>query len=424
MGDPAGPVARATAPLGRLRAALAAPKTVLFASMFAAQAALLVLSPILPQLAADLDVSTATAAQLRAVSGVTAGVVAVWLGLRSRPRPLRRVLAAGLTLLAGATAVSAAAPTFAVLALAQAAIGVALALVLSASLAAAGQWSRGSAAPTLSWALIGQPAAWIVGMPVAGAVAEIGWRWAWVAVPLVASLAALGALALRPRDAVPPPAPDEPPMWRQPGMTGWALGELAAYGAWAGTLVFAGALFVESYRVSSTAVGLILAAAAAAYLPGNFLARRWADRPGRALLVAPALASAGGVALFGGVRPGVAWSLAVLAVLAFLAGGRTIAGSSLGLRLARECRLQAMSARTAAVQLGYLLGATLGGAALAAGGYPWLGVTLAALWLVAVVAHLPWIVGARRRGLAAPAAPAVAPAMGPIELDPPPAQRP
>lgn len=369
------------------RSRVATPSVVLFASMFAAQATLLVLSPILPAMAADLGVSAAAGAQLRTVSGLVAGGTAIWLGLRARPRPLRRLLGVGLGLLAAGSAASALAPGFGALVGAQAVVGVGLGVSLSAALAAASEWAPGDARP-LSWALVGQPVAWIVGMPVAGAVAEVSWRYAWAAVPLTASVVALAVLARRPRDPAPAARSGEPPIWRQPGVAGWMAGELTAYGAWAGTLVFAGALFVEAYATSSTLVGLVLAAAALAYLPGNFLARRWLAGRARVVLAGGALASAVGVAVFATVRVSVPVSAVVLAALAFAAGARTLAGSSLGLQLAPHCRLQAMSARTTAVQFGYLLGAGLGGAALAAGGYAALGLTLGALYLAAAAPHV------------------------------------
>ncbi len=44
--------------------------------------------------------------------------------------------------------------------------------------------------------------------------------------------------------------------------------------------------------------------------------------------------------------------------------------------------------RTAALQLGYFVGAAVGGAALAAGGYTALGIAFAALFVGATVPHL------------------------------------
>ena len=65
----------------------------------ASQAALLILTPILTSVAADFDISTATAGQLRTISGLSAGVTAVLSGLAAARVGLRELLLAGLGLL-------------------------------------------------------------------------------------------------------------------------------------------------------------------------------------------------------------------------------------------------------------------------------------------------------------------------------------
>src|SRR4029077_866376 len=92
----------------------------LFLCLFAAQAGLIVLTPVLSEVADDLNVSTAAAGQLRTGSGLAAGLAAILLGTVGRGASLRRVLVGGAAGLAIASIVSATAPNFAVLALAQA----------------------------------------------------------------------------------------------------------------------------------------------------------------------------------------------------------------------------------------------------------------------------------------------------------------
>ena len=58
---------------------LAGPAITLFLSMFAGQAGLLVLAPILPEVSHEFGVSTATAGQLRVVSGIAGGLTAIAL---------------------------------------------------------------------------------------------------------------------------------------------------------------------------------------------------------------------------------------------------------------------------------------------------------------------------------------------------------
>jgi MFS transporter, DHA1 family, inner membrane transport protein len=152
--------------------------------------------------------------------------------------------------------------------------------------------------------------------------------------------------------------------------------------------VFVGALFIESYDLSVAATGLVLGVGALVYLPGNLLFRRLVDAHERALLVGLALSAAVTVTVLGTRRPSVWFSLVVFSVLSFIAGGRTLAGSSRGLSLAPELRLGVTGVRTAAIQLGYFVGAAVGGGALALGGYSALGLAFGVLFVSAAVPHL------------------------------------
>lgn len=367
------------------------PSVVLFSSLLAAQAAILVLSPILPQVAAEFGVTTSTAAQLRAVSGVTAGLVALLVAARGGRFPLIRLLNGGLALLAIGGLGSAVAPTFLILLLAQVPVGVGLALVLSSGLAAADAWSEpGEGAKTLSWALVGQPVAWIVGQPVVGAVASVDWRWTWVAVPLASALVALVAVAMRRVSASGGLEECDPVgLIRLPHVKRWMFGELMAFSAWAGTLVFAGAFFIETYDPSVGATGVILGVVAAVYVPGNFLGRRLLQGgSGRAVLLFAALSLAVGAVALAGLQVGLVYSVVILSVLGFLAGMRTIAGAAVGLRLADGRRLASMSVRTSTLQFGYLIGTLVGGLVLPIWGYAGVWLVYAALFAGAGIVHM------------------------------------
>jgi len=361
----------------------------LFLSLAASQAAVLALTPVLAEVASDFDVSTAVAGQLRTVSGLTAGATALCAGLLATRVGLRDLLAMGLVLLALGSAASAAAPDLAVLALGQLLVGAGVGLAYSAAVAAVAEWSSAEErSRVLALALLGPPAAWIVGMPLAGLFGEVSWRLVWVVVPLVWALAALVVLAGR--GSTPPAAmrADLRAVLTHPGVARWSVGELLAFSAWAGSLVFMGALFIESYGLSVAATGIVLGAGAAFYVPGNLLFRRWIDAYDQRLLIVLALAAAATVAVLGAYRPSAWFSLGAYSLLAFLAGGRTLAGSARGLDLAPELRLGVTGVRTAALQLGYFVGAAVGGLALSAAGYAGLGLAFAALFLAAAVPHL------------------------------------
>jgi predicted MFS family arabinose efflux permease len=290
-----------------------------------------------------------------------------------------RLLRGGAVLLAAASLACAAAPPLTVLALCQVPLGGAGAALMGTATSAAGDWADAPArGRVLGWTLMGSPAAWIVGTPALGLLGALSWRIGWIALPLAASLAALVVLpAPARRDA---PGADggglraalgDPPLRR------WLAGELAANSAWLGLLVYAGALFTESYDCSTVAVGAALALAAVAFALGNLVFRRWVAGVSAAPLVRLALAMALLTAIFGACRPAPAVSAALLAAASFLGGGRSLLGNAYGLAAAPERRLAAMAARAAANQFGAFIGAAAAGAALSAGGYRLLGLVLA-----------------------------------------------
>src|SRR5512132_1915029 len=116
--------------------AFGSPGVVLFLAIFASQAGVLVLSPILSDVASAFGVSVAAAGQLRIVAAPLAAVVALAAGralVRFSPRAL---LFAGSLLLAAGSLASAASPTFALLALAQVPVWAGVAILLTAGVAA------------------------------------------------------------------------------------------------------------------------------------------------------------------------------------------------------------------------------------------------------------------------------------------------
>jgi predicted MFS family arabinose efflux permease len=159
----------------------------------------------------------------------------------------------------------------------------------------------------------------------------------------------------------------------------WTIAELLANAGWTGVLVYAGALFVESYSASLTLTGFVLSGAAAAYVAGNLASRRLVEGDLRTHLVRLSALLAAGIAALGTLRHDLVVSALLLALCGSLAGGRTFLANVFGLQLAPERRLALMSARTAALNFGYFVGAGVGGAALALGGYAALGVALGTL---------------------------------------------
>jgi predicted MFS family arabinose efflux permease len=354
----------------------------LFLCLFASQSAVIAMAPSLSAAAADLDVSISAAGQLRTITGLVAGVTALALGVVARRLPLGRQLLAGTVLLAAGAAASAGAGSYAVLALAQVPVGIGVAVLTTAAVLAAAEWAPPeSRTAVLSWTLNGQPAAWIVGMPILGTV---GWRLGWLVLPLVAAVTA--ALVLLRRAARPETATPVAPMravLRDRTLTRWLASELLANAGWAGTLVYSGATFTETYGISAASTGVLLALGASGYVAGNVSARRLAGEPSADKLAVLALALVLTVGAFGVARTSVAVSTLLFAAAAFVAGARTLVASAYGLSVAPACRATLTSLRAATMQFGYFLGAIAGGIALAAGGYRAVGLTMSCFFLVA-----------------------------------------
>ena len=361
----------------------------LLAALAASQAALVVLNPLLPDVAADLGVSVAAAGQLRTVSGLAAGLAALTAGLWATRVGLRELLLVGVGTLAVGSLVSAVAPDFPVLIAAQILAGLGIGLSYSAAVAATAEWSvAADRSRVLAIALLGPPLAWIIGMPLIGTVGEISWRLAWLVIPVTT---AAGAIVLLLRRPATPPADTRAGLrtvFGYPGVVRWSTGELLAFSGWAGALVYVGALLVDTYGLSIAATGLALGFGSLIYLPGNLLFRRWVDTHSRRMLVALAISAAATVAVLYALRPSVWFTIGAFAVLSFIAGGRTLAGSARGLGLAPEVRLGVTGVRTAALQSGYFVGAAIGGVALASGGYSLVGLAFGALFVGAAIPHL------------------------------------
>lgn len=369
---------------------LGSPSVVLFLALFASQAGVLTLAPILSDVAADFDVSVAEAGQLRILAAPLAALVAIAAGrslVRFSPRAL---LGVGSGLLALGSIASAVAPTFALLAAAQVPAWAGVATLIAAGVAATASWSEPESRTRLvAHALAGPPAAWIVGMPLIGVVAEVNWRLAFLALPLPAALLVGIAVARRPGDA-----PLTGARGSLVGLLGrlearrWALGELLANSAWAGTLVFSGALFTERFGMSTAMTGLALAGVAAAFLIGNQLAGRADPSRARRAMLEGSVGASVLVALTWALTPSVGVTLLLFAAAAFVAATRTVAGTVYGFQVSGDLGREVGSIRAATNQVGYMVGSVLGGLALAVGGFSALAVVFGGLF---VASTLPYV---------------------------------
>jgi len=359
-------------------------------SVFTSQAAVLVLSPILVDVARDFDVSTAVAGQLRIVAAPVAALVAIAVVRAGARLPYRLLLAGGAGLVGVGSLASAIAPSFEALAIAQIPLWIGVATLVAGGIGAAGAWSAPEErARLVARSLAGAPAAWIVGMPTIGWVAETDWRLAFLAVPLPAAVVTMGLLAAIPGgEPELRAAPSLLRLLRAPRAGWWAIGELLAMSAWAGTLVFSGALFIETYGASARLTGIVLATVAAAYLAGNILGGRMRGACARRALAWSNVGAAVAVALTWIVTPHLLVTVALFGLAAAIVAARTVTGTTYGFVLGGERKLEVGAARAALTHVGYLAGSLLGGAALAVGGGAAVGIAFGSLFLASAVPYL------------------------------------
>jgi DHA1 family inner membrane transport protein len=367
----------------------ASPSAALFMCVFTSQAAVLVLSPILVDVARDFDVSTAAAGQLRIVAAPIAAVVAIVVARNAGRLPYRLLLAGGAGLVAAGSVASAVAPSFEALAVAQVPLWIGVAMLVAGGIGAAGSWSAPEERTRLvARSLAGAPAAWIVGMPTIGWVAETDWRLAFLAVPLPAAVVTMILLA-----AIPGGTPErkETPsllgLLRGPRAGWWAFGELLAISAWAGTLVFSGALFIETYGASPRLTGIVLATVAGAYLVGNVLGGRMRGACARRALAWSNVGAAVSVSVTWLITPNLLFTVTVFGLAAAIVAARTVIGTTYGFAIGGERTLEVGAARAALTQVGYLVGSLVGGAALAIGGRTAVGVAFGSLFLAAAASY-------------------------------------
>lgn len=159
------------------------------------QTGVVIISPLVVEIAAAFQVPIGLAGQLRTAGVLVSGLAAPWLGALSDRAGRKPVILSGLTAIGLSALASALAPGFGWLLAAQALGGLGIAALLSTGLAAIGDYVPPE---RRAWAVglitTGQPLAWGIGLPLIGLLADTwGWRWSFLGVPLLFSLAGIGS---------------------------------------------------------------------------------------------------------------------------------------------------------------------------------------------------------------------------------------
>ena len=135
--------------------------------------------------------------------------------------------------------------------------------------------------------------------------------------------------------------------------------------------------------------GIVLALGAVAYIGGNLTSRRLVRLEPTGVLVVLAGASGFAVLVFASADCGMLARTVLFSVAAFFVGGRTMVSSAFAVAMPLGRRGAVTSLRASTMQFGYVVGSSLGGLAVAVGGYRALGATTATLFLLGAVC-LAW----------------------------------
>src|SRR5690606_7489197 len=285
----------------------------------------------------------------------------------------------------------------------QAAGGLGIAALLSMGYAAVGDYfPPGRRAWAIGMVTVGQPLAWVVGLPLIGFLADtFSWRASFLGVPMAFSLVGL-AFALR----LPAPrrAAEREPGTRQAhgGALGslirdrsaviWVIAELSAYTGWAGTLTFLGAFYISQYDLSAGLTSPLLSLTALGFVGGSLVAHRVSQGRRLPLVVLVSAVLSGALLVVALGRP-MSLALTVVLLIAFglSQGVRGATSSSLGLQQSPTHRGTLMALRAAVVQAGYVIGSIGNALLLPLGGFGLIGLSGALLLLVGGTMTALWV---------------------------------
>ncbi len=357
----------------------------------ATQASIVVLAPLVVEIGNEFDASLGSVGIARSVLAATAVGVSLAIGpLIDRVGVGPLIVAGALLAMAGA-GLAAAAPSLLVFYATQVVTGAGVACMLSAGFAGvAAYFPPERAAWAMGWVVGSQSLAWIAGTPTIGFLAEHGsWRLAY-AVPAGISLLALvaGLLAPAGRLREPHAGPREGllAVFRDPSARRWTLAELVAYSAWTAEITYAGAFYIKTYDLGETAVGILLAVGSVMFLLASTNTARLAEHyPRRPLIALAALGMGTLLVPVLNVTVSVWLTLGMFCLMALFAAVRSAGSSALGLSQLPGQAGSMMAARTASAQLGYMVGAGVGGVVLELLGFGALGFVLLGGMLLSAV---------------------------------------
>lgn len=347
----------------------------------ASQASMASIPPLFVGISESFDTTIGSVGQVRAISALTAVLSTLLVGGWIHKKGARPVMLWGGLLGAAGAALSGLAPSLAVFGVAQAITGVGICFLLSSGFAGAGEFFAPEARDwAIGWVVALQSLAWIVGVPIVGLLAEaFSWHYGFIVPATFCLIASATALMFAPKLDPDMRAADERTgllaALADRGARRWTIGELLAFGVWTAEITYIAAFYSEEFNLSEALVGILLPLGSLAFMVGSTTAQRVADKfSKRSLLVTSTLAM-GCIALsLFNFHPFLLVTLALALGMGIAAGLRAVGSSTLALDQLPEKPGAMMAARTGATQIGYLVGASVGGVILNQSGFGALGV--------------------------------------------------
>ncbi len=346
----------------------------------ASQSSMASIPPLFVGISKSFDTTIGTVGQVRSISALTAVLATLLVGGWIHRRGARPVMLAGGLLGALGAAMSALAPTLFVFGVAQAITGVGICFLLSSGFAGAGEFfAAGARDWAIGWVVALQSLAWIVGVPVVGLLADaFSWHYGFL-VPITFCLIAAGASALfAPRLNPDLRAADERTgllaALADRGGRRWTIGEMLAFAVWTGEITYIAAFYSTEFSLSVAIVGILLPLGSLSFMLGSTAANRLGERwSKRTLLIASTMAMGVTAAALFNFHPVLLLTLAMAIAMGIAAGLRAAGSSTLALDQLPDKPGAMMAARTGAVQIGYLVGAFVGGMIVDSSGFGALG---------------------------------------------------
>lgn len=356
------------------------------------------LGPLLVDLAAAFQISIAQAGQLATITALPWAITSLftgWLADRYGRKPLLTGSLFGIGFCCAFAAFATNFPMLVVLRILTGIVGGAGPVALMAVVG--DQFPPERRGMALGWINAGFGVSAVAGVPLVAAIGGAwGWRWSFATIAGVALL--LGSLLWR-------WLPTDIPHRRNAGSLfyfyrtalslpriGYLLGaNLLERIIFAGITFYWAAFLIETFHLSTLTVAPILTLVALGTISGNLVGGWLADRVSRPLLfmIAQSITGLLGVSLLGWpVWLGVSTAGGILLTFANALSRPGFMAMAVG--LSEQNRGTTLGLFTFTNQMGWTLGAAMGGAAIALGGYPALGTLMLLLSSAAVGIIFPF----------------------------------